>query len=360
MALATTAVGYDIAAEGHPVRGSAPSTGTLQWRRPATLFSNTLKDSALTFATLGVYSFWAKTNVRRGLWSGIAIDGRPLRYTGTARELWMPALIIAIAVAVIVFLGFGLKWLFGPLPRPSLATLRSPWRYSLSLPLILLLALGAWRVRDFLLKRTAHGDAVGGLPEATRIPYVLHHFAATLAMGLTAGWALPWRAVRLHQLLMKDATFAGMAVTIHGSARTLYRWFWLPWIGGLLAYLGAVVMLGVLHGPKIVEASQRLKPPTFTTLEWLSVGSIVVAGILVFQLFAAAYQCEQWRQLAAMTQLDGRALQLDIPTIGYTRIAMFTAVLRVASLGLLGSLAHIIKTDYLMRHLQLEPARQRT
>lgn len=356
MAAATTAIASHSAA--HSAHSAVPvaARGALQWRRPHDLFAATLRDTVLTLATLGLYSFFAKTNARRRLWSGISIDGRRLAYTGTARELWMPALVIAAAVCLIVALGLGIKWLWGPFPKPNLATLRSPWRFSLTLPLILMLALGAWRVRDFLLRRTTNGIAAGSLPEATRIPYVLQHFAATLALGLTVGLAFPWRAVRLHQKLSEGATFAGMAVTTHGSARTLYRWFWIPWAGGVAVYLAAVIMLGVWHGPKILAAQSRIQLPDFSALEWLSVAAIVLSGLVAFLAIAAVYQAQQWRHLAAMTRLDGRALALNIPTAGFVRMTVTTALLRIATLGLFGALAGAIKTDYLLRHLQLAPA----
>lgn len=42
----------------------------------------------LGVVTLSVYRFWAKTNVRRHIWSCVHINGEPLEYTGRGMELF--------------------------------------------------------------------------------------------------------------------------------------------------------------------------------------------------------------------------------------------------------------------------------
>src|SRR5512147_3180092 len=46
-----------------------------------------LKNAGLTILTLTLYRFWARTSMRRRLWSRTWILGDPLEYTGTAGEL---------------------------------------------------------------------------------------------------------------------------------------------------------------------------------------------------------------------------------------------------------------------------------
>ena len=43
----------------------------------------------LKVLTLGLYSFWAKTEVRRRIWSATRLNGEPLSYTGTGKELFL-------------------------------------------------------------------------------------------------------------------------------------------------------------------------------------------------------------------------------------------------------------------------------
>jgi len=355
VAVATSPSGAELRRDDR-CASPAPAPGTPIWReQPDDGHPHTLRDGLLTLATLGVYGFWATTRLRRRVWGRIVIDGRPLAYTGTARELWLPALCVALAVAAIVLAGVGVKWWLGAIPRPRLGAFRSPWRLTLTVPLLVVLAMGTWRVREFLVRRTAWRGAGGRLLPGSRVPYVLRHVATTLGLALSAGWAYPWRSIVLHRQLMHGATIAGMSVSVAGDARPLYRRFWIAWLGGLLAYLGAVVTLGLLHGPKILEATSQLAMPGFTAAEWMSVSAILLAGLLVFLAFAAVYQAAEWRHLAAITRLDGRALHLDLPTAGYVRVALVTALAKLASLGLLGAFAQAHRSAYLLARLSLAP-----
>ena len=66
------------------------------------LFRLALVTSILTVLTLGIYRFWAKTRIRRYVWSSIAPGGDPMEYTGTGTEK-----LIGFLIAVVV-LGVGL------------------------------------------------------------------------------------------------------------------------------------------------------------------------------------------------------------------------------------------------------------
>ena len=48
----------------------------------------------LNLISLTIYRFWAKTNVRRHVWSCVHINGQPLEYTGRGMELFKGALIV--------------------------------------------------------------------------------------------------------------------------------------------------------------------------------------------------------------------------------------------------------------------------
>src|SRR5262245_53447486 len=52
-----------------------------------------LKNAGFTILTFTLYRFWARTSMRRRLWSRVAVLGDPLEYTGTALELFRGFLI---------------------------------------------------------------------------------------------------------------------------------------------------------------------------------------------------------------------------------------------------------------------------
>ena len=59
-------------------------------------------NALLTLITLGIYRFWAKTNIRRFFWRNVSLLDDPLEYTGTGGELFVGFLIV---IAVLFPLG---------------------------------------------------------------------------------------------------------------------------------------------------------------------------------------------------------------------------------------------------------------
>ena len=52
------------------------------------------KNFLLRIVTLGIYHFWGKTEVRKRIWSAIRINGEPLQYTGTGKEMFLGFLFV--------------------------------------------------------------------------------------------------------------------------------------------------------------------------------------------------------------------------------------------------------------------------
>ena len=93
---------------GAPEDQPAPLSGTL--RRPifhgtgGTLFGIHLVNTLLILVTLGVYYFWAKTRLRRYLFSQTEIEGDRFAYHGTGRELLLGTLKAVVVFGVPIYL----------------------------------------------------------------------------------------------------------------------------------------------------------------------------------------------------------------------------------------------------------------
>ena len=96
-----------------PTSGEVPLE--LSWRQPAGLVSLSLVNMLLRILTVGIYHFWAKTEVRKRIWSAIRINGEPLSYTGRGMELFLGFVIVFLVVLLPIILGLtGLILYFGP------------------------------------------------------------------------------------------------------------------------------------------------------------------------------------------------------------------------------------------------------
>ena len=123
------------------------------------LFGLALKTSVLTFLTLGIYRFWAKTRVRKYIWSSISLSGDRLEYTGTGLEKFLGFLVAVVVLAVyiglvqLILFYFGLHFVFEPKTRTEI--LMQLGTFYISFFAILPLMLFArYRARRYMLART--------------------------------------------------------------------------------------------------------------------------------------------------------------------------------------------------------------
>lgn len=64
------------------------------------LFRLYIMTSLLTLVTLGIYRFWAKTRVRKYIWSATTGDGDSFEYTGTGLEKFLGFLVAIVILAI--------------------------------------------------------------------------------------------------------------------------------------------------------------------------------------------------------------------------------------------------------------------
>lgn len=312
------------------------------WRQSAS-------DAALTLLSLGLYRAVVRTRVRQQIARSVRICGAPLHYTGTVRELLMPALAILGGVALVLLALFVAKLL--AVPRPKITP--SPWRLLVTVPLIYVLGLSAWRQRAFLLSRLGLPSGpghLGGKPHA----YAWRHFLTGLGVGPTFGWIIPWRQVLLHQRLIGEMSLGAHRFTFSGSVRPLLARFAVAWAGVIVIYLAAVLAVAFTMGPKIVAAKRAGAWPALDAGELAMATAIGLAAGSAIGLLCAWYRIHSMRTLAAATRLDGHPLRLDVGTGDYLRLVVTNGLLRMSSLFLLGPTADMRQARFLLSRLRIE------
>ncbi len=289
-----------------------------------------LVNGVLKILSLGLYSFWAKTEVRRRIWSFTRINGEPLEYTGTGKELFLGFLIVFF---VFVVLAFADTLLF-PGNRAVLAV------YPLVAAGLLFLLLGnaLYRAQRYRLSRTRWRSIRGwlagsparygwtyfwtlGLPfllVALLTAFVSWAVTPVLAgpvaiLGLIAAlWVLPWRSNMLQRRITNDMRFGDQPLSYSGRSGPLYKRYFFAWMGSALLVVaaGAATLLlmqqsGVLEG---LEAGER---PIPTLTQIAGVIAIWIVTIIAMGLVTAWYRAMQYNHFAAHTHLDGATFRLN-------------------------------------------------
>lgn len=202
------------------------------------LFVIHLKNLLLTIITLGIYSFWAKTEVRKYLYGQVAFDGDRFQYHGTGGELlkgWAKAagiyFVIAIGSQIIgATLGVGIgssggaivaalllmaAILFGLIPLALLGTRR--YRLSRS----------SWRGIRFSFR--GKFSEIAGL------------YAPGIVLTiLTLGLYFPVFEMNMRTYLVKESRFGSAPFRFTGNAGDIYGQF-------ILGMILSILTLGIYY-----------------------------------------------------------------------------------------------------------------
>lgn len=338
-----------------------------------------VRNALLKTLTLGIYSAWAKTEVRRRLWSFTKLNGEPLEYTGTGRELFL-GLLIAMAVVVLpAILGaVAVAVAFGG-DKQAIAV------YQFALYVIFLLLIGnaiyrAWRYRLSRTRwRSIRGALLGSpgtygwtyfwtlaVPLLAAIAAGAAVTALTLpALGgvttvlalLIALWVLPWRANLLRRIMTEQTRFGDTPLSYDGTAGPLYKAYGLTWLAlvailvSALAGTVAVMAAGGYEPPALGE--QLVEPPLAIAagivLIWIAAGLLAAVTI-------AAYRARQIQHFASHTHLDGATFKSQVTGRGLAWITLSNYLLTMLAIVLaVAAAAAAIWATGLMPSLPTEP-----
>ncbi len=274
------------------------------------LFWLALRTAILTTITLGIYRFWAKTRIRKYIWSSVAGDGDSFEYTGTGLEKFLGFLAAIVILAVylgvlqILLFFFGLS-LLDASDAPGQAFLQFG---AFVLPLLAvtpLIFFAQYRARRYKLARTRWRGVRFGA-EAAAWGYAWRAMAHWAVTVLSLGLLMPRQTFWLEKY-MADRTWFGNAQFKQGGTWTaLY-----PAMSHVLIGLGLIVLsVGLL------------------ALDWIGFG--ILAGLIgpVWLLVGlVSYRVRAFAYLTSMKTLDGQIAFEAAPKTG-----------RIVRIGLVGML----------------------
>ena len=280
----------------------------------------------LTIVTLGFYRFWAKTRVRRYLWSHTRFAGDPLEYHGTGLELLVGAV---LALLLIVLPLFGLFTLFQTLMTQGQFVQAGLVYAALLVGLLYIIGVGVYRLQRYLLSRTSWRGIRGGMI-AGGWRFGVKYLGLGLLQMLTLGMASPYTAVRIWNGLLNDAQFGTFAFRSDATATGLYPRF----IGSLVASVAfAAAVFGLAFaasgvpnlataasGPELIEAILTLYGATIVAL----LGSAVIM---------AGYHAAFLRRVFGATSLGELRLGIDVDGGDLVRFYLGNVAIIVLTLG---------------------------
>jgi len=300
------------------------------------LLGLTLINLFLNLITLTVYRFWAKTNVRRHIWSCVHINGEALEYTGRGKELFIGALIVfGVLILPFVLLVVGLQLAFGP-EHPALIGVQ----FTFFLIIFGLWGMAVYRARRYQLSRTLWRGIRGALV-GSPWSYTGLHAGATLLAPMTLGWSTPAMNLNLQERMIGDMRFGNMPFRFSGTAGPLYGRYAIAWFLAVATFL-VVFSIGVAIAYFAFgdEISAFISGSGSSTLEesQLQIILMIMAALGLFILAWLAqglvwpiYIAREMAVFASYTTLDRARFRLDatagsllLLTIGNVLLWIFT------------------------------------
>lgn len=317
-----------------------------------------LINGILKVLTLGLYSFWAKTEVRRKIWGATRLNGEPLKYTGTGKELLLgflivfgafvlPVLLAGVAISLIsagdrraIALFQGLLYLaFFLLVGNAIyraqryrlsrsewrgirgALVGSPGRYSWAYFWTLAVPIGFFAVLAGIVAY-ATGPGVGGLILLTGMLAVL--------------WVLPLRANYLRGMLTRDMRFGDRPLTYTGTAGPLYMRYTFAWLGNALLLFGTIAATAMYVAKAGLYEKQLARIPP-DPMELLPIGGIWLAAIIASAVVTAWYRAMQINHFARHTHFEGATFRGE--ATGSSLMWLVLSNWLISLLGLFGGFA---------------------
>lgn len=299
------------------------------------LMKLTIVNFLLSLVTFSIYRFWAKTNVRRHIWSCVHINGEPLEYTGKGKELFLGALFVFLFLVLPIVLCIALIGLiYGP---------ESPLMIIPQMIVILMVYLfwgfAIYKARKYQLSRT-QWRGIRGTLAGSAMTYSLLYFGSLMAKGMSLGWATPVMNTVLQEQITNDMRFGDAAFKFKGRAGPLYPTYAICWVLSLVAFIVIVSLIAASSASADFWKDLFSDSGTPETID--KAVSYLVAAFVIFLLLTAliipmlwaVYIAKELRTFADYTRFDGVPFKLDATAGSVIWLAFINLVILIFTLGI--------------------------
>ena len=294
-----------------------------------------LKNFLLTIVTLTIYRFWAKTNVRRHVWSNIKINGQALEYTGTGMELFLGALIIfAIIGLPFIIISVAAQFL---LDDPEIVVVALQFVFLFGF--MLLYGMAVYRARRYRLSRTLWRGIRGTLTGSS-FSFSMLFFGSMLLKGLTWGWSTPAMNLNIQQRMFGDMMFGDKSFKFKGPAGPLYARYAICWILTPVIIIAAIALIALLFSGSLTGFEAYADKLEKGDLDATSVWYIVAIYVGVFAFYVGiailwtAYTAREMMLFAEYTTFDNARFRFDVTVLSLIGLWLGNLLIMIFTLGI--------------------------
>jgi len=311
-----------------------------------------LKNAGLTIITLTMYRFWARTSMRRRLWSRTWVMGDPLEYTGSAGELFRGFLISLpcfFLPAIFVF------YIAPYAMEPVWAGWLSFGFYVLSVPLI---AAARYWMRRYQLSRTRWRGIRLGLA-GSAWGFASASWGWWVLQLLSLGWYTPAARINRARLMWENTRFGDQPFLFEvpdGESPQKRMWwpFAFGWLSFVIVAVVGITIVGALNA--YFMQSYGINPDSndeYATMLGVAVLGVLATLLILWPVCWAPYNAAAMNRIASLIVIDGARFKLRAKTFSLLGITFLGWFFIIISLGLLAPLAGFLQVRYILNRLEL-------
>jgi uncharacterized membrane protein YjgN (DUF898 family) len=195
----------------------------------------------MNIITIGIYSFWGKTRIRRYMTSHITIQKDRFEYTGTGKELligWLKALVIFL---------------------PLIICMSIPVVNLIAIPIFLgILSIAIYLAMRYRLSRTRWRGIRFNLGGSVKEYFILS-LKRTIKNVITLGWRIPKSDILKWSYIANHMTYGDLKFSYEGDYKRLQKIHAITLAIFMVAFLAGVVPLigaGFSKGQELVEKAK--------------------------------------------------------------------------------------------------------
>lgn len=283
----------------------------------------------LNICTLGIYSFWGKTRIRRYMTSHLALAKDRFEYTGTGMELflgWLKALLIFIPLIILISIPVVNLFIYPVFFGVIAVAIYLAMRYRLSRT--------RWRGVSFALRGSAWA-------------YLWISVKRTLVNIFTLGLKIPKSDIIKWSYLANHIKYGETSCTYEGSHKHLFG----VHVKTVLIAIGLVALYGVwvalhigdinsfdyfedgMNDPDLTADQQVAKSLQFAGLLMKIFMPIyaVIFGAVIVRLW---YHAELWKEQFRGLRLGNLEFRLDVTAPAMLKMYALNMVIIIFTLGL--------------------------
>ncbi|MCH9808922.1 MAG: DUF898 domain-containing protein [Alphaproteobacteria bacterium] len=291
-----------------PPQATQPPGGSqlqMSWLAPIGMIGLSITNFIFRILTLGIYDFWARTEVRKRLWSSVRLHGEPLVYTGTGKELFLGFLIVfGLILLPMLIITTSLMIALGPDTAAAGAV-----QLVLYVVIFFLFGIAVYRAQRYRLLRTTWRGIRGSM-EGSSMTYAITYFLTMLLIPFTAGWIIPWRSTKLQSIITNDARFGDRPFSFKGGSGPLYGPFAVLWFGAMIISGIAFSAIGLIvtymqqaYGADARSIDGQWNPEVAGVVGVTSM-LIVAIAYLLYLLLSAWYRSRTINHFAQCTHFE--------------------------------------------------------